>query len=77
MQTTVQWKLKPTRTQQKLMKQTTRHYIALANRLVQEMTGANMLMPYTSKTVVASLPSALKNQVIQDAKSIVKTLFKK
>lgn len=76
MQTTVQWKLEPTRIQQKLMKQTTRRYIALANELVQEMAGVNTLLPYTSKTVVASLPSALKNQVIQDAKSIVKKLFK-
>ena len=46
-------------------------YIKTANYVVSDYVAGNTVK-HTSKTVSADLPSALKNQVIQDAKSIFK-----
>lgn len=70
MQITVKIKLQPTKEQSKLLKVTTAEYIDLVNKIVSGYVLANQSLKYTSKNVVANLPSAVKNQAIRDAKSI-------
>lgn len=75
MQLTTQVKLLPTSEQIILIKKTMQEYIKTANNVVNDYVGGNTIK-HTSKTVSADLPSALKNQVIQDAKSIFKKYTK-
>jgi predicted RNA-binding protein len=72
MQVTVKIKLEPTKDQVRLIKATTREYIRLVNQIVADFVESDASLKYTSKTVVAELSSAVKNQAIQDAKSIFK-----
>jgi len=72
MQVTVKIKLEPTKEQIRLIKATTREYIRLVNQIVADYVESDAILKYTSKTVVAQLSSAVKNQAIQDAKSIFK-----
>ena len=76
MQLTTQVKLLPTSEQIILIKKTMQEYIKTANNVVNDYVGGNTIK-HTSKTVSADLPSALKNQVIQDAKSIFEKYTKK
>ena len=69
-QITVKAKLIPTSEQREHLKATTVEYIRLINTIVSECIGANKSINHTSGTVSATLPSALKNQAIQDAKSV-------
>jgi len=70
MQITVQVKLKLTQEQTDLLKATTAEYIRLVNQVVADYVSTDANLKYSSKTVVAALPSAVKNQAIQDAKSV-------
>lgn len=70
MQITVKVKLEPTKEQSELMKATTTEYIKLVNQIVSDFVEADTKLKYTSKTVVAGLPSAVKNQAIQEEKSV-------
>ena len=72
MQVTVKIKLEPTKEQARLIKATTKEYIRLVNQIVADFVESDASLKYTSKTVVAELSSAVKNQAIQDAKSIFK-----
>lgn len=72
MQITVKIKLEPTREQISLLQATAQEYIRLVNKIVTDFVKADAILKYTSKTVVAELPSAVKNQAIQDAKSVFK-----
>jgi len=71
MQITVQVKLKLTQEQKDLLKATTAEYIRLVNQVVADYVSTDANLKYSSKTVVAALPSAVKNQAIQDAKSVL------
>ncbi len=51
-------------------------YINTANNIVNDYVVSENSIKHTSKSVVAELPSALKNQAIQDAKSIFKKYTK-
>lgn len=65
-------KLFPTKEQRLLILNTMTEYIDIVNSLVSvEMSGIS-IAKYSSKDVSASLPSALKNQCLRDAKSIIK-----
>lgn len=75
-QITVKAKLIPTSEQREYLKTTTVEYIRLINTIVSECVEADKRIKYTSGTVSATLPSALKNQAIQDAKSVY-TKFRK
>ena len=66
MQVTVKIKLEPTKEQIRLIKATTREYIRLVNQIVADFVESDAILKYTSKTVVAELSSAVKNQAIQD-----------
>jgi len=47
-----------------------------SNNVVDGYTSTDSTIKYTSRSVIADLPSALKNQAIQDAKSIFKKYTK-
>lgn len=75
-QITVKAKLLPTSEQREHLKTATVEYIRLINTIVSECIEADELIKHTSGTVLATLPSALKNQAIQDAKSVYKKFRK-
>ena len=76
MQLTVQIKLVPTREQTMLIAQTLDAYIGVVNGIVSDFAAMGKSDKRTTAEVVAALPSALKNQCIQDAKSVFKKYTK-
>ncbi|MGB4590461.1 MAG: transposase [Clostridiaceae bacterium] len=72
MQLTVQVRLKPDAQQSQLINETLKSYIGVVNSIVSDFVAMNKADKRTSAEVNAALPSALKNQCIQDAKSIFK-----
>jgi len=70
LQITVKIKLEPAKEQAERLKTTSAAYICLVNQIVVNYVEADMNLKYTSKDVIANLPSAVKNQAIQDAKSV-------
>jgi len=75
MQITVQIKLLPTPLQIRLLDKTMLTYIRAVNEIVSDFLEDSTLKP-TSKTIKAQLPSALKNQTIQDAKRVFRKYSK-
>jgi len=65
-------KLYMTREQQSLITATMTEYINTVNSLVSDATNDISISKYTTADVKVNLPSALTNQCIRDAKSIVK-----
>lgn len=65
-------KLYMTREQKSLITVTMTEYINTVNSLVSDATNGISISKYTTADVKANLPSALTNQCIRDAKSIVK-----
>ncbi|OGX79981.1 transposase [Exiguobacterium sp. SH31] len=74
---TVNIKLHPTKEQQSILERMMRTYIGTTNQLVSDMVQARENLKLTSKNVSSDLPSAVKNQAIQDAKSMFKKAKKK
>ena len=70
--TTIQLKLLPTKEQRKLIHTTLDTYIATVNNIVADFRAMDKTDKRTSKDVATTLPSCLKNQCINDAKSIFK-----
>lgn len=75
-QITTQIKLLPTKEQVTLIDGTMQEYIHTVNQVVEDYVSSDNSIKHTSKSVIADLPSALKNQAIQDAKSIFKKYTK-
>lgn len=69
-------KLYPDRSQKELIESAMQEYVACANRLVSDAVSGVSIAKLSSAGVNAALPSALKNQCIRDAKSIVKKHYK-
>ena len=69
MQVTVKFRILPTKEQEQYLEQTLTEYINTVNNIVQLMIN-NRHIKLTSKDIEANLPSAVKNQDIQDAKSV-------
>lgn len=69
-------KIYPTEYQRILINQTMAEYIDTVNRLVSSAVSGHSLARITTASINAVLPSALKNQCIRDARSIVKKHFK-
>lgn len=69
-------KLCLTKEQLKLVAMTMDTYISTVNRLVCDAVSGISIAKYTSADVKAKMPSALKNQCIRDAKSIVNKHYK-
>jgi len=76
MQITIQVKLLPTKKQTILLNSIMQEYISTANNVVKEFIVGGKAIRLTSKSVNAKLPSAVKNQAIQDAKSIYRKYTK-
>ena len=69
-------KLYPTKYQSELIKATMLEYISTVNSLVSDAVSGKSISKVTTADVSANLPSALTNQCIRDAKSIVKKHYK-
>ena len=72
MQLTETVKLYPNKYQTELIKATMSEYISTVNHLVLDAINGRAITKITTADVNAILPSALCNQCIRDAKSIVK-----
>ncbi|MCB5237566.1 RNA-guided endonuclease InsQ/TnpB family protein [Niallia circulans] len=69
---TVKIKLFPTKEQATILQKMSKEYISTINMLVSEMVVEKKSTKKSSKDISASLPSAVKNQAIKDAKSVFK-----
>lgn len=69
-------KLYPTKYQKNIITQTMTEYISTVNSLVSDAVNGRSIAKTTTADVSANLPSALTNQCIRDAKSIVKKHYK-
>lgn len=69
-------KLYPTKYQAEFIQTTMIEYIATVNSLVSDAASGKSITKTTTADVNANLPSALINQCIRDAKSIVKKHYK-
>lgn len=69
-------KVYPTEHQKTLITQTMAEYIDTVNGLVSDAVRGCSIAKTTTANVNANLPSALLNQCIRDAKSIVKKHYK-
>lgn len=69
-------KIYPTEYQKNLIIQTMTEYINTVNRLVSDAASGHSIAKTTTADVSANLPSALLNQCIRDARSIVKKHYK-
>ena len=69
-------KLYPTSYQKQLITSTMHEYIDTVNSLVSTAVSGNSISKYTTADFECELPSALANQCIRDAKSIVKKHYK-
>lgn len=67
---TVKIKLLPTKKQALTLTEMSKTYISTINDLVSEMVKEKKNTKKTSKNIDVSLPSAVKNQAIKDAKSV-------
>lgn len=73
---TVKVKILPTKEQALILSELSRTYISTINTLVSEMVAEKKSTKKSSKDISASLPSAVKNQAIKDAKSVFKKVKK-
>ncbi len=69
---TVKIKLLPSKEQEGILADMGKEYIATINTLVSEMVAEKKVTKKTTKHILSCLPSAVKNQAIQDAKSVFK-----
>ncbi len=69
-------KVYPTEYQKNLITQTMTEYINTVNSLISDAVSGHSIAKITTADVSADLPSALLNQCIRDAKSIVKKHYK-
>lgn len=69
---TIQIKLLPTPAQAKLLCESSREYISLINDVVEYALGQGKMPKLSSASVHAKLPSSLRCQALQDARSIYK-----
>ena len=69
-------KIYPTEYQKTLISQTMTEYIEAVNSLVSDAVSGHSIAKLTTADVNANLPSALLNQCIRDAKSVVKRHYK-
>ena len=69
---TAQFKLNPTIEQEQLLLASTKEYIRCVNMLTHEILASTELVRLSPASFQAELPSAVKNEVINTAKSVVK-----
>ncbi len=76
MNLTAQIKLLLTEEQEELLLSTMKEYISSINDLVGYFLGQGKILKMSTKDFRANLPSALKNQVLKDAKSVYRKMKK-
>jgi len=76
MEQTVKIKRLPTKEQEYHLIHISREYIKTVNTLVADMVKAEKILKLSSKDVHGSMPSAVKNQAIRDAKSVYRKVKK-
>jgi len=76
MEITVKFNIVLTKDQVRLLTSISKEYIHTVNHLVSSMLQSDKPVKYSSKDVIANMPSAVKNQAIRDARSIC-TKYKK
>lgn len=69
-------KLYPTKYHSELIKAAMSEYISIVNSLVSDAVSGKSISKITTANVDANLPSALTNQCIRDARSIVRKYYK-
>ena len=69
-------KLYPGRSQKAMIVQTMAEYVDTVNHLVSDAAGGRSISKITTADVSAALPSALKNQCIRDARSIIRKHYR-
>lgn len=69
-------KIYPTEYQKTLITETMTEYIQTVNSLVSDAVSGHSIVKITTADINANLPSALANQCIRDAKSVVKKHYK-
>lgn len=69
-------KIYPTEYQKTLITETMTEYIDIVNSLVSDAVSGHSIAKTTTADINANLPSALANQCIRDAKSIVRKYYK-
>lgn len=74
---TISIKLMPTKEQLKQIKATMDDYISLVNNIVNVYVSNSENLKYTSKDVIANLPSTLKCEAIHAASSVFRTYIRK
>lgn len=67
---TVRFRIFPNNEQSELMESISLEYITTVNAIVSDMVSADACLKLTSKDITSTLPSAVKNQAIRDAKSV-------
>src|SRR5437879_8917306 len=75
LQTTLQVRLHPTPEQARLLMAHCLEYIGTVNMLVAVLDAGILPEKASTKDFVASLPSAVKNQALRDAHSVLKRSF--
>ena len=76
MQVVLQIKILPTKLEAKIIDDTLTGYIAMVNDIVSDFVDLGKLIPKTSAHIKRDIPSALKAQAIQDARSVFKKYTK-
>ena len=69
---TVQFKLLPTIEQAAMLQSSAKEYIRIANALIAQINTSVGILKLSSSNVIADLPSAVKNEAINTAKSVIK-----
>lgn len=67
---TIKIKIEPTKFQEKKLLEISRFFIEAVNHAVHEMVEAGQLLKISSKDIPYPMPSAVRGQVAQDAKSV-------
>ncbi len=73
---TIQVKIKPTKEQAKILNQTAKEYVFAANTLIEYINNQSIFPKLSTKDFSAELPSSVKNEVLNTAKSVVKKFRK-
>jgi len=76
MQIVIQIKILPSKPEAELIDDTLTGYVAMVNNVVSDFVALNKLVPKTSAHIKRDIPSALKAQAIQDARSVFKKYAK-
>jgi len=76
MQITIQINILPSSYEARIIEDTLKGYVSMVNDIVSDFVALDKLVPKTSAHISKDIPSALKAQAIQDARSVFKKYAK-